>query len=55
MIGDEKIVNFEFYCEKCLFFDNAEYEDPCHECLSTPTNQDSRKPVKFRWKEKKND
>lgn len=53
MIGDDKIVDYEKYCKDCLYFTKEDFEDPCHECLNEPVNQDSHKPVKFRSKEKK--
>ena len=31
-----------------LHFKLAEHEDPCHDCLNEPVNDDSRKPVMFK-------
>lgn len=54
MYGDEqKIVDFEKYCCKCEHWPKPEIEDPCWECLNTPTNTWSHKPVKFKEKEYK--
>lgn len=49
--NDYLIVDFEKYCETCEHKDIEETEDPCTECLESPTNLFSHKPVK--WEEKK--
>jgi len=41
-------VNFYEWCPKCEHFKLAEHEDPCHDCLNQPVNDDSRKPVEFK-------
>lgn len=41
-------VNFHEWCPKCEYFKLEEYEDPCHECLNEPVNDDSRKPMQFK-------
>ena len=41
-------VNFQEWCPKCEHFKLAEHEDPCHDCLNEPVNDDSRKPVMFK-------
>ena len=46
-------VDFESYCKICKHHDKAGTEDPCNECISTPVNQNSTKPV-F-WKEMEQD
>lgn len=48
-------VDFHEWCPKCEHFKLAEREDPCHDCLNEPINEDSRKPVMFKdaGKEKK--
>jgi hypothetical protein len=51
MIGDLKHVNYDKYCEKCKYFKQPDYEDPCDECMDNPVNQDSYKPIKFEEKE----
>lgn len=43
----EKIVDFYEYCPKCKHEKLKGEEEPCNECLQNPTNEDSRKPVKF--------
>lgn len=48
----DKIVEFDKYCKDCEYFDSPDYLDPCHECLNNPSNEDSRKPVNFKKKEK---
>lgn len=48
---DQKIVDFEKYCPKCEHYPKSESEDPCWECLDTPTNTWSHKPVNFKEKE----
>lgn len=47
MENEEKIVSYYKWCKKCKHRDLAEDCDPCHECLNTPININSRKPVKF--------
>lgn len=42
-----KIVHFENYCNKCKYEKRKEEEEPCRECLDTPVNEDSHRPVKF--------
>lgn len=50
MIGDEKHVDFEKWCNTCKYKDLDSYEEPCIDCLDYPSNVDSTKPVM--WKEK---
>lgn len=47
MQTETKIVDFEKYCKLCKNQTVAEIEDPCNECLTTPVNIDSHKPVMF--------
>lgn len=47
----EHIVDFETYCQNCKFKDKEDWKDPCHTCLSMPTNTNSRKPYYFEMKE----
>lgn len=42
-----KEVYFNTYCIKCKHKNLDEWLDPCHECLSNPSNINSHKPVKF--------
>lgn len=53
MIGSEKIVLYDQYCKKCAHWTKREYEDPCYDCLNTPVNEDSHKPVNFKEPETK--
>ena len=48
-------VNFHEWCPKCEHFKLAEREDPCHDCLNEPVNDDSRKPIMFKDAGKTND
>lgn len=41
-------VNYHEWCPKCEHFKLEEREDPCHDCLNQPVNDDSRKPVEFK-------
>lgn len=41
-------VDFQEWCPKCEHFKLKEHEDPCHDCLNEPVNDDSRKPVMFK-------
>ena len=50
MFDNEKIVEFIIYCPKCEFKDTVETEEPCNECLTSPVNIDSQKPVNFKEK-----
>lgn len=49
MSGNTKEVNFNKYCNCCQYRDLDETQDPCDDCLATPMNTDSRKPIN--WKE----
>lgn len=53
-MNDQKIVHFGEYCPKCEHYPKSESEDPCWECLDTPMNSWSHKPVYFKEKEKNN-
>ena len=52
MHTDTKLVDFDKYCPDCKYSTTAETEDPCNECLTTPANIDSHKPVNFEEKVK---
>lgn len=43
-----KEVYFNEYCSKCKEVDTSPDKDPCNECLSNPTNENSHKPVYFK-------
>lgn len=45
----KKEVFFDVYCKTCKFYEQASYLHPCNDCLNTPYNEDSHKPVN--WKE----
>lgn len=47
MEDNYKEVHFDQYCETCKHKDVKEENDPCFECLSTPENLYSHKPVKW--------
>lgn len=49
----DKMVEFNKYCETCEHKDLEESKDPCHKCLSNPTNVGSIKPICYKEKEKK--
>lgn len=48
--NDEKEVDFETYCAKCIYKDDDPVNEssPCDECLDSPTNMHSRKPINFK-------
>ena len=50
--NEEKMVDFETYCKKCKYKDDNPDDEssPCDECLDNPTNQYSKKPIKFKEK-----
>lgn len=54
MIGDEKEVRFDLYCGRCEYKDVSEddVEGKCWECLESPTNTDSHKPLYFKETER---
>lgn len=43
-----KEVDFEKYCKICKYYDKAENEDPCWDCLNEPANEHSQRPVNFK-------
>lgn len=46
-----KLVNYDQYCKSCEHFNKESYENPCHECLSTPVREYSRKPLCYKERE----
>ena len=46
-----KIVEYENWCNKCKHKNKEENEDPCWDCLTTPVNEHSKKPIC--WEENK--
>lgn len=53
MVNQYKEVDFSQYCKTCEFERVPEDGNPCDECLESPVNLYSHKPVK--WKEKVNE
>jgi hypothetical protein len=51
----DKIVDFEKYCKQCKFYNvnDKEGKEPCNSCLDEPVNENSKKPVNFKEKDKK--
>lgn len=47
----DKIVDFS-WCKKCKHEDLDDYTNPCHDCLNSPTNVHSSKPINFEEKPK---
>lgn len=47
-----KIVDFS-YCNKCIYKNKKESEEPCDECLATPSRQNSIKPLYFKERKSK--
>ena len=45
-----KEVYFNQYCSECKHKDVNSEEDPCNECLTSPVNLYSHKPVNFEQK-----
>lgn len=43
-----KEVYFHEYCKTCIHKDDSGSEDPCNECLGTPENLYSHKPVNYK-------
>lgn len=43
----DKIVEFDKYCKLCKNVKLLETDDPCNECLTSPVNINSRKPILF--------
>lgn len=47
METETKFVDFNVYCPQCKNSQLTESEEPCNECLTSPVNTDSHKPVNF--------
>lgn len=45
----DKEVDFATYCPKCVYWETAEDDDPCHECLQNPSNQNSHIPINLKF------
>ena len=48
-MDNHKEVYYHQYCKTCKHKDLKDSDDPCAECLDTPTNLHSHKPIK--WEE----
>lgn len=46
----QKEVYFNVYCKTCKHKNVDQAKDPCHECLASPSNTNSHKPVN--WEKK---
>lgn len=44
----DKEVYFNQYCTTCTYKALAEDVEPCYECLSYPSNEDSHKPINYK-------
>ena len=44
----EMFVEFDQFCKDCKYYNKAETEEPCYECLTNPVNINSRKPTMFK-------
>lgn len=43
-----KFVRFDKYCSTCEFRKNDEDTDPCYDCLASPVNLYSQKPINYK-------
>lgn len=43
-----KEVYFNQYCSSCIHKDVDEKDDPCDECLTYPSNENSHKPINYK-------
>ena len=50
MVENTKEVYFNEYCKSCKYEKLEEDEYPCHDCLSTPMNINSHKPIHYETK-----
>ena len=48
MDSKEKEVRFDLFCRYCKHQTLLGSEDPCDECLNSPSNEDSMRPVNFK-------
>ena len=49
MESKQKEAWFWMYCKHCIDNKTPEVEDPCDFCLNHPSNEDSHKPVCYKW------
>jgi predicted adenine nucleotide alpha hydrolase (AANH) superfamily ATPase len=56
MESKEKEVYYDQYCGTCVYADQVDKDglpvEKCEECLSTPTNIDSHRPINYKEKRK---
>ena len=43
----DKEVRYDLYCRTCKHKDTDQADDPCDECLLSPMNEGSVKPVNY--------
>ena len=48
MENEFKEVRFDLYCNRCAHEKTYSGDDPCDECLATPKNKYSIRPVNFK-------
>lgn len=48
MIERTKEVRYDIYCKSCEYYPRSASNDPCNECLGTPSNGDSHVPVNYK-------
>ena len=53
MDEQERIVDYSKWCEKCVHEKKAEVDIPCFDCLDTPINLNTDKPIHFEEKKGK--
>ena len=51
MENEFKEVRFDLYCNHCAHEKTYSGDDPCDECLATPKNKYSMRPVNFKERE----
>lgn len=47
-VKNTKEVYFHQYCSSCIHKDVDEKDDPCDECLTYPSNENSHKPINYK-------
>lgn len=47
MENEQKIVDFDLWCNRCKHRKLDGGQDPCNECLNNPVNINSHKPINF--------
>lgn len=49
MENNQKEVWYWMYCKHCKYANTPESEDPCNECLTEGSNENSHKPINYIW------